>query len=193
MASNIIRGQAAAVVLALLDQQIFYANYRYPNDVSNTYTAKITREQFEKIETIKQNIRDSIANPTQQGYSIDGVATIDDMKNTRIFAVMETNKGTSPFTVVEVISTSAYADITTEIDPLNLKYLAQIITNDAYATLQEKEAEAVDRTTKQLINNTKKNQALALLGEDGVRDLTEYLNLGSEPDKIIVNSDAENN
>ena len=44
MASNIIRGQAAAVVLALLDQQIFYANYRYPNDVSNTYTAKITRE-----------------------------------------------------------------------------------------------------------------------------------------------------
>ena len=148
MASNTIRGQAAAVVLALLDQQIFYANYRYPNDVSNTYTAKITREQFEKIETIKQNIRDSVANPTQQGYSIDGVMTIDDVKSTRIFAVMETNKGASPFTVVEVISTSAYADLTTEIDPLNLKYLAQIITNDAYATIQEKEAEAVDRTTK---------------------------------------------
>ena len=36
-------------------------------------------------------------------------------------------------------------------------------------------------------------RALALLGEDGVRDLTEYLNLGSEPDKTIVNSDAENN
>lgn len=118
--------------------------------------------------------------------------TIDDVKSTRIFAVMETNKGASPFTVVEVISTSAYADLTTEIDPLSLKYLAQIITNDAYATIQEKEAEAVDRTTKQLINNTKKNQALALLGEEGVRDLTEYLNLGSESDKTIVNSDAEN-
>ena len=68
MTSNTLRGQAAAAILALMDEEIFFVEYRYPKAQDRGYTAKVTKEQYDQI--IQQQ---KLVQPEHVGLVLNGL------------------------------------------------------------------------------------------------------------------------
>lgn len=180
MTSNTLRGQAAAAILALMDEEIFFVEYRYPKAQDRGYTAKVTKEQYDQI--IQQQ---KLVQPEHVGLVLNGLeqfAQLRKIPEKTIYGIMPTESAgaTNPFTIVEILNVMSYSELELQIDPLRLKYLVQVLplagSSETNKTA-EREKKAVDLAVTRLIENTKKHQALALLGEEGVKAITESLSI----------------
>lgn len=180
MTSNTLRGQAAAAILALMDEEIFFVEYRYPKSQDRGYTAKVTKEQYDQIIQQQKSVQ-----PEQVGLVLNELEQFAQSWKTlekTIYGVMSTESVNSahPYTIVEILKVMNYSELELQIDPLRLKYLVQVLplagSSETNKTA-EREKKAVDLAVARLIENTKKHQALALLGEDGVKAITESLSI----------------
>jgi|GEM_PF-4707221 len=179
MTSNTLRGQAAAAILALMDEEIFFVEYRYPKSQDRGYTAKVTKEQYDQIIQQQKEVQ-----PEQVGLVLNGLEQFTQphkIPEKTIYGVMPTEVNSAqPYTIVEILKVMTYSELELQIDPLRLKYLVQVLplagSSETNKTA-EREKKAVDLAVARLIENTKKHQALALLGEEGVKAITESLSI----------------
>lgn len=191
MSSNTIRAQAASAVLALMDDEIKYVKYRYPrnDDERSTYVAKITTDQAKEIVRALKESQKRAEQETTGGIVLNNMPKVEaNTAGEKVFGVMlnRTINSTIPYQIVELLSIHDYADLDIDIDPLSLRYLSTVISDTTMCNAQEREKKAIDVVTQRVLKNTKKTQALALLGEEGVAELTAQLGLKT------VDSDSNN-
>ena len=191
MSSNTIRAQAASAVLALMDDEIKYVKYRYPrnDDERSIYVAKITTDQAKEIVRALKESQKRAEQETTGGIVLNNMPKVEaNTAGEKVFGVMlnRTINSTIPYQIVELLSIHDYADLDIDIDPLSLRYLSTVISDTTMCNAQEREKKAIDVVTQRVLKNTKKTQALALLGEEGVAELTAQLGLKT------VDSDSNN-
>ena len=191
MSSNTIRAQAASAVLALMDDEIKYVKYRYPrnDDERSIYVAKITTDQAKEIVRALEESQKRAEQETTGGIILNNMPKVEaNTAGEKVFGVMlnRTINSTIPYQMVELLSIHDYADLDIDIDPLSLRYLSTVISDTTMCNAQEREKKAIDVVTQRVLKNTKKTQALALLGEEGVAELTAQLGLKT------VDSDSNN-
>ena len=182
MSSNTIRAQAASAVLALMDDEIKYVKYRYPrnDDERSTHVAKITTDQAKEIVRALKESQKRAEQETTGGIVLNNMPKVAaNTAGEKVFGVMlnRTIKSTIPYQIVELLSIHDYADLDIDIDPLSLRYLSTVISDTTMCNAQEREKKAIDAVTQHVLKNAKKTQALALLGEEGVAELTAQLGL----------------
>lgn len=181
MASNTIRAQAASAVLALMEDDIMYVQFRYPRNEANhtPYVAKVTKEQADEILQILENNQVAAAARLENTLTIKGFAPTAKTPEDKVYGVLlnESSNSTIPYQIVEIFDLKSYADLDVEVDPLRLRYLSAVISDVKMLEAQEREKKAVDLVTQRVIKNTKKSQALALLGEEGVAELSAQLGI----------------
>ena len=191
MSSNTIRAQAASAVLALMDDEIKYVKYRYPrnDDERSIYVAKITTDQAKEIVRALKERKKRAEQETTGGIVLNNMPKVEaNTAGEKVFGVMlnRTINSTIPYQMVELLSIHDYADLDIDIDPLSLRYLSTVISDTTMCNAREREKKAIDVVTQRVLKNTKKTQALALLGEEGVAELTAQLGLKT------VDSDSNN-
>ena len=191
MSSNTIRAQAASAVLALMDDEIKYVKYRYPrnDDERSIYVAKITTDQAKEIVRALEESQKRAEQETTGGIILNNMPKVEaNTAGEKVFGVMlnRTINSTIPYQMVELLSIHDYADLDIDIDPLSLRYLSTVISDTTMCNAQERGKKAIDVVTQRVLKNTKKTQALALLGEEGVAELTAQLGLKT------VDSDSNN-
>lgn len=182
MASNTIRAQAASAVLALMEDEIKYVKYRYPrhDDERNTYVAKITQGQATEIIRALKDKQQRAEQETTGGIILNNIPKVEaKVESEKVFGVMLNNSvnSTIPYQIVQLLSIHEYADLDVDVDPLSLRYLSTVISDTTMYAAQDREKKATDMVTQHVLKNTKKTQALALLGEQGVAELSTQLGI----------------
>lgn len=194
MTSNTIRGQAASAVLSLLSDEIYYAYFRYSkaSGTQDLKVAKITKSQYQEIKRIS-DIKKQY-NASVGSSLIIGDVTPLTIEGVSVYAVLDNlnDKANIPFQVIEIVKAVSYTELTVNVEPLELVYVRQILSDEANET-EKMEAKAVSLATNQAMNRIKQNQAQALLGEDGLKELKNSLGLSNSDntEKTIVNNDDQ--